>query len=177
MKTKVRLVKVNGTFSLEFSIKCRVDKMKWHHFCCKYLRLFVSRIPLYWNVSVTPPPPVKVGVKFNDTCCRRMTSGQPGNPYSEVKLSTVDLLVLSSLDQLLFQLKILFIFVKNQATVMWRSSVLSLPLQIVFPGPTFHSLIGSTSFGQKNLAQRHLINRHLADLVLGRECLDPVNND
>jgi hypothetical protein len=153
MKTKVRLVKVNGTFSLEFSIKCRVDKMKWHHFCCKYLRLFVSRIPLYWNVSVTPPP-VKVGVKFNDTCCRRMTSGQPGNPYSVVKLSTVDLLVLSSLDQLLFLLKILIILATKQATLIWRSFILSLPFQIVFPGPTFHSLVGSTSFGQQTFGSK-----------------------
>jgi hypothetical protein len=51
------------------------------------------------------------------------------------RLSTVDLLVLTSLDQLIFKLKILFAFVTKQATLMRRSTVLSLPLQIVFPAP------------------------------------------
>ena len=49
-------------------------------------------------------------------------------------LSTVDLLVLPSLDQLIFQLKILFSFFTKQATLMRRSIVLSLLPQLVFPG-------------------------------------------
>jgi hypothetical protein len=49
-------------------------------------------------------------------------------------ISTVDLLALISLDQLLFILKILFTYVTQQATLMRRSTVLSLPLQLVFPG-------------------------------------------
>ncbi len=48
------------------------------------------------------------------------------------RLSTVDLLVLTSLDKLLFQLKILLTFFTKQATSMRRSVVLSLPLQLVF---------------------------------------------
>jgi hypothetical protein len=48
-------------------------------------------------------------------------------------LSTVNLLVLTSLDQLIFKLKILFTFVTKQVTLMRRSTVLSLPLQLVFP--------------------------------------------
>jgi len=36
-------------------------------------------------------------------------------------------------DQLLFILKILFTFVTKQATLMRRSSVLNLPLKLVFP--------------------------------------------
>jgi len=50
------------------------------------------------------------------------------------RLSTVDLLALTSLDQLISILKILFTFVAKQATLMRRSTVLSLPLQLVFPG-------------------------------------------
>jgi len=44
-----------------------------------------------------------------------------------------DLLVLTSLDQLLFKLKILFTFLMKQPTLMWRSTVLRFPLQLVFP--------------------------------------------
>ncbi len=44
----------------------------------------------------------------------------------------VELLVLACLDQLLFVMNILYIFFTEQAT--WRSTVLSLPFQLVFPG-------------------------------------------
>jgi hypothetical protein len=47
---------------------------------------------------------------------------------------TVDLLVLTSLDQLIFILKILFSFLTKQATLMRRSTVPSLPPQLEFPG-------------------------------------------
>ncbi len=49
------------------------------------------------------------------------------------RLSTVDLLVLTSLDQLLFILKILLIFFTIQATLMRGSTVLILPPKLVFP--------------------------------------------
>ncbi len=51
--------------------------------------------------------------------------------------SIVDLLVLNSLDQLLFILKILFTSDTKQATLLWRSMVLSLPLKLVFPDCSF----------------------------------------
>ncbi len=54
--------------------------------------------------------------------------------YWRGRLGTVNLLVLTSLDQLLFKLKILWTFFTKQATLMRRSSVLSLPPQLVFPG-------------------------------------------
>ncbi len=47
--------------------------------------------------------------------------------------TTVDLLVLTSLDKLLFMLKILFIFATKQAILIRRSTILSLPLQLVIP--------------------------------------------
>jgi hypothetical protein len=44
------------------------------------------------------------------------------------KASVIDLLVLTTLYQLIFILKILFTFFTKQATLMRRSTVLSLPL-------------------------------------------------
>jgi hypothetical protein len=58
----------------------------------------------------------------------------------KVRLSAVDLLVLTSLDQLLFIMKILFKCFTKQATVLRRSTVLSLPLKLVFPGLSLESL-------------------------------------
>jgi hypothetical protein len=47
---------------------------------------------------------------------------------------TVDVLVLTSLDQFVFKLEIIFSFLTKQATLMRRPTVLSLPPQLVFPG-------------------------------------------
>ncbi len=49
------------------------------------------------------------------------------------KLSTVDLLVLTSLDQLLFIMKVWFSFFSKHATLMRRPIVLSLLHQLLFP--------------------------------------------
>ncbi len=54
-------------------------------------------------------------------------------PLLKGMLSTVDLLVLTSLHKLLFILEKLFTFSTQQATLTRRSTVLSLPLQFVFP--------------------------------------------
>ncbi len=51
-------------------------------------------------------------------------------------LGTVDLLVLTSLDHLILILKILFSFFTKQATLIRRSTVLGLPLQLGFPDST-----------------------------------------
>ena len=56
------------------------------------------------------------------------------------RISTVDLLVLNSSDQLFFLLKLKFSFYTKQPTLMRRSTVLSLPLQLVFPG-FIHSVL------------------------------------
>jgi len=65
-----------------------------------------------------------------------MTKEQPGNSHWRGRLSTVDLLVLTRLDQLLLKLPTTFTFLTKQATLMRRSSVLSL--QLVFPGTSFN---------------------------------------
>ena len=56
------------------------------------------------------------------------------NPHWKGRLSTFDLLVLTSLDQFLFYMEhIIYLFTK-QATLNRRSMALSLPILIVFPG-------------------------------------------
>ncbi len=57
-----------------------------------------------------------------------------GKPYWWGRISTVDLLGLTSLDQVLFTLKILFTFFTKQPILNRRSTVLSIPLQQEFPG-------------------------------------------
>jgi hypothetical protein len=61
--------------------------------------------------------------------CRNKTAGfaskskigvNAGKSYSKGRLSTVDLLVLTSLEQLVFALKLLFLIVTKQATLMRR---------------------------------------------------------
>ncbi len=54
----------------------------------------------------------------------------PRNPYIKGRLSTVDLLVLTNLDQVLFRID----FFTKQATFLRKSFVLRLPLRLVFPG-------------------------------------------
>ncbi len=63
----------------------------------------------------------------------------PWNPYWKGRLSTIDLLVLTSFDQLLVLLKILFTYLTKQLTLMRRSTVLlSLPLQLEFPALSYN---------------------------------------
>jgi hypothetical protein len=52
------------------------------------------------------------------------------------RISMIDFLVLTSLYQLLFILTIYFFFITKQALLKRRSTVLSLPLQLAFPGQT-----------------------------------------
>ncbi len=54
--------------------------------------------------------------------------------YWRGRLSTVDLLVLTSLEKLHFKLKIVFTLFTKQATLIRRPTVPSLPFQQVFPG-------------------------------------------
>jgi len=61
----------------------------------------------------------------------------PGNPYWKGRLSTVDLLKLAILDQLLLIMQKLFTFLLKRATLMRSSTVLSLPVLSVFPAFMF----------------------------------------
>ncbi len=60
---------------------------------------------------------------------RKQLNVLSGNPYWRGRLNTVDLLVLTSLDQLIFIWKILFIFSTKLATLVRRLTALSLPFQ------------------------------------------------
>jgi len=53
---------------------------------------------------------------------------EQGSLTERERLNTVDLIVLTSLDELLFIFKMLFTFFTKQVTLMRRSTVLSLPL-------------------------------------------------
>jgi hypothetical protein len=63
----------------------------------------------------------------------RETIIEARNPYWRGRFTTIDLLVLTSLDLLLFIMETLFTCLQKQATLMRRSIVLRLPLQLVFP--------------------------------------------
>jgi len=81
---------------------------------------------------------------YGHTCAALILFIYPWKPYCKGRFSTVDL-VLTSLDELHFILKILFTYVTKQATLMWRSTVLSLSLQLVFPASVQGILKGEVS--------------------------------
>jgi hypothetical protein len=60
-----------------------------------------------------------------------------GKPYLRGRLSTVDLNVLTCLDQLLFKLEILFTFLVKQATLMRRSNQIETSPSVSIPGIFF----------------------------------------
>ena len=67
---------------------------------------------------------------------RKKVGGQSllaGKSNGRGRLSTHDLLVLASLDKFIFILKIFFNFLQKQATLMRRSTVLSLSPTISIP--------------------------------------------
>ncbi len=70
------------------------------------------------------------GPTYKYNLCGHCSSAR--NPRWRGRLSTVDLLVLTSLDQLLLMMQTLFTFFTKQATLMRNLTMLSLPLQWVF---------------------------------------------
>jgi hypothetical protein len=67
---------------------------------------------------------------FEEQSVQRIDSG---NPNLKGRINMIDLLVPTSLDQLLFILKLYFSFFTKQPLLMRRSTALSLPLQKGFP--------------------------------------------
>ncbi len=84
------------------------------------------------------------------------------NSYWRGRLRTVGLHVLTSLDQLIFTMKILCTFWAKQATLMRRSTVPSLPVQLVFPGESFILKSLATAY----FLQCHFKCRHFRLLTL-----------
>ncbi len=74
------------------------------------------------------------------TCLSKLTwlkieeSALPREALLKGRINTVNLLALTNIDLLLLIMNILFTFSQKEATR--RSTVLSLPLQLVFPDPT-----------------------------------------
>jgi len=99
---------------------------KWPSRCSPSLKLLESNSDTAWRR--------KALIHF-----KSKTLLKPGKTYWRERVNTVDLLVLTSLDQLLFTLKILFsFFFTKQAPLMRKSIVLSLSLQLLFPAPTLN---------------------------------------
>jgi hypothetical protein len=59
-----------------------------------------------------------------------MATPQAGNPYGKRRLSTIDLLVLMR-SAVFYKVNVIYLCYKT----MRRSSILSLPLQLVYPAP------------------------------------------
>ncbi len=89
----------------------------------------------------------------DDVACKQYTIHTSRNSYRKGRVSTVDLLLLESLDQLLLTMQILSIFLTKQATVMRRSTVLSRPFQQVFRAQ-MHALLDQFHTSPK--MQHHL---------------------
>ena len=66
---------------------------------------------------------------FPDSCPVQCLRVKARNPFWRGRLSTVDLLILTSIEQLFLLLQRLFTFLRKQATLLRRSTVLSLSLQ------------------------------------------------
>jgi hypothetical protein len=66
--------------------------------------------------------------------------GTPGNANWKGRFNTIDLLVLTRSDQLTFMMKLYFSLFTKRVILMRRSSVLSLPPQLGFPGETIPHL-------------------------------------
>ena len=99
--------------------------------------LFESRVKVYYpGWAIDPLTNLNLGSMSWKFLCP-----QPGKSNWRGRLSTVDLLVLTSLDQLLLTLKVLFTFFTKQPTIMRRSTVLKLPPQLVFPASSIHLYI------------------------------------
>ncbi len=93
-----------------------------------------------------------------------------GKSYPGGRLSTVDLLKLTSLDQLIFKLKILFSFFKKQPTSIRRSIVLILPPQLVFPVDR-HQITRDSGTVEEHLAHSPKIGGLIPSTVTRREKL------
>jgi hypothetical protein len=91
-----------------------------------------------------------------------------GKSYQGGRLSTVDLLKLPSLDQLIFKLKILFSFFLKKPTSIRRSTVLILPPQLVFPDDR-HQMARGSSTVEEQLAHSPKIGGLIPSTVTRRE--------
>ncbi len=61
---------------------------------------------------------------------------EPGNPYWRERISTIELRVISLFWSAASDIVNIIYFFTKQTILMWRSSVLSLPFQLGFPGRT-----------------------------------------
>ncbi len=70
-----------------------------------------------------------------------MSKVKAGKSYLLVRLSTVDLLVLTRLDQIVFKSKIVFSFFTKQATLIRRTTCAELSPQLLFHGESYQIML------------------------------------
>ncbi len=91
-----------------------------------------------------------------------------GKSYWRGRLSTVDLLLLTSLGQLLFTLKIFFTSFTKQVTLTRSSTVLNLPFELVFPAIWQElpktKLANNFFCGKKNYQIKNMIDVRFGDI-------------
>ncbi len=101
-------------------------------------RLFILGSSSLSAHFILPGPAVLSWSKIFDykywTTAAKKWCVKAGKSYWGGRVSSVDLLELSSLDELIFILKIIFSFVTKHATLMRRSTVHSLLAKLVFSG-------------------------------------------
>ncbi len=100
---------------------------------------------------------------------------KPGKSYLRERLSTVDLLVLAGLDKLLFKLEILFLSPTKQATLIRRSTVLSLSRQLAFLAQALaevnEPISSDLTLANKSLGATTLSLTPLSVMTLGKTTL------
>ncbi len=101
-----------------------------------------------------------------------MTSNTPpGKPYWRGRLSTIDLLVLTSLDQVLLYCNYYLTFFTKHSTLMRRSTVLILPLKLIFPDWTYSAhLKQSLSVWLRYIFQEASCKTHHENASRNRKC-------
>ncbi len=103
-----------------------------------------------------------LSTQYKARCVTHLTVDQiteSGKPYWKVRLSTIDLLVETTLDQLIFIFIISITFFTKQANLTTRSNVLNLPFQIEFRDWIIGMLVWTSEclFSLKKLNQNQTV--------------------
>ncbi len=89
-----------------------------------------------------PLPSYAARTPYLSTVESKLMSLSARKPCGSGRLSTVHLLVPTSPDESFWYWHFIFTFVTKQAALVWRSTVLNLPVQLVFSAECDYSLIG-----------------------------------
>ncbi len=123
----------------------QANRRKRHTSLCKVINFKLgcfATLAQFVHGSNAAVPSVEITADLWLACCcssmfspsqKKSSKFWPWKPYWKGRLSTIEPLVLTSLYQLIFILKISCSFFTNQVTLMRRSTVLSISLQLEYP--------------------------------------------